>query len=166
MNEELSAAVDELRDIEAIKQLKARYFRAVDTKDVETFRQLFTEEATFEALGRVRRGRDEIVGMSSLVQPELRTVHHGFTPEIDITGPATASAIWAMEDFAILPPEDGHQVHVHGYGHYHETYEKRDGRWSIATLRLTRLRVDRSDEPVADDATSRLDTTGSQVADV
>jgi hypothetical protein len=31
---------------------------------------------------------------------------------------------------------------MHGYGHYHETYEKFDGRWLIKTLRLSRLRVD------------------------
>jgi hypothetical protein len=27
-------------------------------------------------------------------------------------------------------------------GHYHETYEKVEGKWQIKTLRLTRLRVD------------------------
>jgi len=36
---------------------------------------------------------------------------------------------------------------MHGYGHYHETYEliadgKGAGRWLIKTLKLTRLRVD------------------------
>ena len=31
---------------------------------------------------------------------------------------------------------------MHGYGHYHETYEKLDGRWLIKTIALTRLRVD------------------------
>jgi hypothetical protein len=31
---------------------------------------------------------------------------------------------------------------MHGYGHYHETYEKTDGRWRISSLKLTRLRVD------------------------
>ena len=31
---------------------------------------------------------------------------------------------------------------LHGYGHYHETYEKVDGQWLIKTITLTRLRVD------------------------
>ena len=31
---------------------------------------------------------------------------------------------------------------LHGYGHYHETYEKTDAGWRIKTIRLTRLRVD------------------------
>ena len=31
---------------------------------------------------------------------------------------------------------------MHGYGHYHETYEKGPDGWRIKTLLLTRLRVD------------------------
>jgi hypothetical protein len=31
---------------------------------------------------------------------------------------------------------------MHGWGHYHETYEKAGGRWAIKTLKLTRLRVE------------------------
>jgi hypothetical protein len=31
---------------------------------------------------------------------------------------------------------------MHGYGHYHETYEKVDGRWRIKSSKLTRLRED------------------------
>jgi len=140
-------AVSQLRDIEEIKRLKARYFRSVDTKDVATFRDLFTEDATFEALGRVRRGRDEIVAQSSLVDPGVRTVHHGHMPEIEITGPTTARGIWAMLDDVVFEPVDGRRRRARGYGHYHEEYVKRDGRWYIATLSLTRLRIERREEP-------------------
>ena len=31
---------------------------------------------------------------------------------------------------------------LQGFGHYHERYVKVDGRWRIAYLTLTRLRVD------------------------
>jgi hypothetical protein len=31
---------------------------------------------------------------------------------------------------------------MHGYGHYHETYERTDDGWRIKTITLTRLRVD------------------------
>ena len=31
---------------------------------------------------------------------------------------------------------------LHGYGHYHETYEKIDGTWRITTSSLSRLRMD------------------------
>ena len=36
--------VQELLDIEAIKQLKARYFRLLDAKDWEAFVEIFTED--------------------------------------------------------------------------------------------------------------------------
>jgi hypothetical protein len=60
-------------------------------------------------------------------------------PEIEITSPTTARGVWAMED-KLRWPERG--TAMHGYGHYHETYELVDGAWRIKTLTLTRLRVD------------------------
>jgi hypothetical protein len=66
------------------------------------------------------------------------TVHHGHMPEITLLSESTASGIWAMED-KLWWPEGSPLVHLHGYGHYHETYEKTDGQWRIMTLKLTRL---------------------------
>ncbi len=71
---------------------------------------------------------------------DITTVHHGHMPEIEITSPTTAEGIWAMEDLpwagdtAPMPFKT-----LRGFGHYHETYEKRDGGWGIKTIRLTRL---------------------------
>jgi hypothetical protein len=48
-----------------------------------------------------------------------------------------------MEDL-IWWPEGSHRKTLHGWGHYHETFEKIDGKWLIKTLRLTRLRVDQT----------------------
>jgi hypothetical protein len=49
------------------------------------------------------------------------TVHHGHMPEIELTSNGDATGTWAMEDELWFP--DGSPVlHVHGYGHYHETY--------------------------------------------
>jgi hypothetical protein len=58
--------------------------------------------------------------------------------EVEVTSGTTASAVWSMDDVLRWP--EG--AEMHGYGHYHETYEKVDGEWRIKTLRLTRLRVD------------------------
>ena len=69
---------------------------------------------------------------------EAVTVHHGHMPEIMLTGPDTARGIWAMEDVVEFP--DGHKLS--GFGHYHETYVRVGSDWRIATLHLTRLRVD------------------------
>jgi hypothetical protein len=36
------------------------------------------------------------------------------------------------------------EEHLHGWGHYHETYTKIDGSWFIQSRVLTRLRVDQT----------------------
>ena len=60
-------------------------------------------------------------------------MHHGHMPEIELTSPTTATGIWAMEDMLRYP--DGSEMH--GYGHYHETYEFAGDTWRIKTLTLT-----------------------------
>ena len=122
-------------DLEAIRQLKARYFRLMDTKDWDGFRELFTPDVVFE-------GVDAFLAMLLPALADVETVHHGHMPEIDITSPTTASGIWAMED-RLRFPESMPISSVHGFGHYHDTYVKSDdGRWRIASSRLTRLRTE------------------------
>jgi len=73
----------------------------------------------------------------------VTTCHHGHMPEIELTSATTATGIWAMEDHLWF--SEGHPLGIaqlHGYGHYHETYEKVGDRWYIKSLVLTRLRVD------------------------
>jgi uncharacterized protein (TIGR02246 family) len=128
-------------DIEAIKQLKARYFRTMDTKDWAGMREVFADDVvvdTTESGGDVVSGADAFVAFLQKTLGDVVTVHQGHMPEIDVTSATTASGVWALEDMLQWP--DG--TRLHGYGHYHETYEKADGAWRIKTLRLTRLRMD------------------------
>jgi uncharacterized protein (TIGR02246 family) len=136
-----------LLELEAIKQLKARYFRCMDTKDWEGFAEVFTPEAELDVTedagadaGRVK-GREQIVAGIQQVIGAARTVHHGHMPEIKLTGPDRAEGIWAMYDYVEFASEP-QPVGIRGYGHYHETYEKSDGQWRIARMRLSRLRRD------------------------
>jgi uncharacterized protein (TIGR02246 family) len=130
-----------LVDTEEIKRLKARYFRCLDTKDWSGLAGVFAADATLEAEGRVRHGRDEIVGKIAKVLDGVRSVHHGHMPEITITGTDTATGVWAMFDYLEFPtdPPSGFR----GFGHYEEEYVREDGAWLIKRLVLTRLRVDR-----------------------
>jgi len=130
-----------VNDVEAIRQLKARYFRFMDTKDWEAMRQVLMNDVvmdTREAGGNLMTGADPYMAFLREAIGDVVTVHHGHTPEIDLTSETTATGVWAMEDMLRWP--NGSEMH--GYGHYHETYEKVDGAWRIKTLRLTRLRVD------------------------
>jgi len=132
-------------DIEAIKQLKARYFRLMDQKRWDEWGQVFTADAVMEVpeAGMVNRGRTEIVSTVSAALVGARTVHHGHMPEIEVTGENRARGIWAMSDYVEWPPnDDGARVGITGYGHYLEEYAREDGQWRIARTRLERLRVD------------------------
>jgi uncharacterized protein (TIGR02246 family) len=131
-------------DHEAIKQLKARYFRTMDTKDWEGMRDVFTDDVlvdTTEAGGGVVEGGDAFVASLRTVLNDVVTVHHGHMPEIEIRSETEARGIWAMQD--ILEWPNGRRMY--GYGHYHETYERIANGWRIKTLKLTRLRVDVSE---------------------
>jgi hypothetical protein len=140
-----------LAAIEAVKQCKARYFRCLDTKDWTGFAGQFTPDALMDVSGEmgrtddpdagIIRGNEQIAGFVREMVGAVLTVHHGHTPEIEITSPTTARGVWAMED-ELRWPEGAPLRAMHGYGHYHETYEKIDGRWLIKSTKLTRLRVD------------------------
>jgi SnoaL-like protein len=139
-------AVQRLLDIEAIKQLKARYFRYMDQKRWDEWGDVFARDAVLEVpdANMVTTGRDTIVaGVSSLLEG-ARTVHHGHMPEIEVTGSDTARGTWAMFDYVEWPAsaEDGARVGLQGFGHYVEEYTREDGEWRISRSRLERLRVD------------------------
>jgi hypothetical protein len=139
----MTTAADEL---EAIRQLKARYCRFLDTKDVEGWRGVFTTDVVVlldmavstagadPKTAAPLEGVDNFVPMVMGGLENAATMHHCHTPEITLTSATTATGIWAMEDWIIFG--DGHELH--GAGHYRETYEKRDGNWQIKTLHLTR----------------------------
>jgi uncharacterized protein (TIGR02246 family) len=136
---------DRQDDIEAIKLVKARYFRCLDTRDWEGWGRVFAVDAVLEVpeADVVEHGRDAIVASVSAALTGATTVHHGHMPEIELTGPDTARGIWAMFDYVEWPPSDsGERIGLRGYGHYHEEYVREDGEWRIARTRLVRLRVD------------------------
>ncbi len=128
-------------DIEAIRQLKARYFRTMDTKDWSGMRRVFTDDVVIDTTGsggEVVNGADEFVAYLQPLLQDAVTVHHGHMPEIELTSPSTATGIWALQDTIIWP--DG--ARLQGYGHYHETYEQVAGEWRIKSSTLTRLHLD------------------------
>lgn len=141
-------------DVEAIRQLKARYFRGVDTRDWELLRSVFTEDAE---IGPMESGvpahvialqppapghapsNTSVGAFMARIEPFLvgvLTVHHGHQPEITFTADGEADGIWPMEDVLVWP-KDGYRFR--GAGYYWERYRKVDGEWRIASVRLTRL---------------------------
>jgi hypothetical protein len=137
---------ERLSAVEEIKQLKARYFRCMDTKDWDGYASVFAPDAEMDMRSEdpesgLNRGAQAIADYVRKAVDPVVTVHHGHMPEIEITSDDTATGIWAMED-KLQFPEGSPISWMHGYGHYHETYERIAGAWKIKTLRLSRLRID------------------------
>ena len=142
--------IDELLAIEAIKRLKARYFRCFDTKDWEGWLDVFTDDVTLEFSVNVTgnepdpaatllEGKQAIADFVVPYTTPAQTVHQGHMPEIEILSDTEARGVWAMEDIV-----DHFDNVAHGFGHYHETYRKGPDGWRIASVRLTRLRISQS----------------------
>jgi len=132
-----------LLDLEAIKQLKARYCRLLDAKDWTAWRDLFCDDLISDIVGAgggFSTGADDFVAYTrrSIGKRSQSTVHQVHSPEIVLESETTARGVWALNDVVLLVPS----VTLQGYGHYHETYEKAEGQWRIRSLRLDRLRED------------------------
>ena len=128
-------------DIEDIKQLKARYFRMMDMKDWDGLARVFTEDVEIDVTGEgggVTKSVADYIPFLRAAIEDVITVHHGHMPEIQLTSPTTAVGIWALED-QLWWPEGSPIKYMHGFGHYHETYEKNGGGWRIKTMTITRL---------------------------
>ncbi|MBM9458336.1 nuclear transport factor 2 family protein [Nocardioides sp. zg-536] len=150
--------VDALLALEEIKRVFAARLRVMDTKQWHLYAGLHTADVVSETWGglpldkqpRTDAESNRVVGNEALAETIRRfldgpipvtSVHHGHTPEIELTSATTARGVWAMEDHLWWSDEDG-EYHLHGYGHYHEEYRREDGRWLISYRSLTRLRVD------------------------
>ncbi|HZP45595.1 MAG TPA: nuclear transport factor 2 family protein [Candidatus Binataceae bacterium] len=140
--------IEKLVAIEAVRQTKARYFRLMDTKDWEGFAAVFAPDATVDyasenpaASNFKASGAANIVALVRQIIGEALTIHHGHMAEVEILTPTTARAVVAMEDLIFWPAGARNRT-LHGWGHYHETYERVADRWLIKSLKLTRLRVE------------------------
>lgn len=150
--------IERLIAIEEIKQLKARYFRGVDSGDGDLVREILAEDCVLDyrgccvdpttekdfipAMNVVLRGRDSWVsdGMSKL---GIVSAHQGHNFELYFDSDTTANGIWSMTDRLYFPP-GGDFSQMTGYGHYIETYEKSGSTWKLKTTRIKRIRVEAS----------------------
>ncbi|MDO3333924.1 nuclear transport factor 2 family protein [Mycobacteroides abscessus] len=125
-----------------LSQAKARYCRAVDTKDWNTVADLMTSDIEF-GIGdtteepQMVTGRHETLALLQSLVADSKTAHQVYAPEIDLDGD-TATVIWAVQDRAIF--ESG--LSVTGYGHYYERWVTGGGRWRVASMKLIHLFVD------------------------
>lgn len=134
-------------DVWEIQQLKARYFRTMDLKLWDEFRDVFTDDLKFyfdtsktpQTQTPTVESADALVEYLSSLDPDRRTIHQGHMPEIKFSDADHATGIWAMFDWV---DDLAGGWAIKGYGHYHEKYVRcPDGKWRICESRLTRLRT-------------------------
>jgi hypothetical protein len=122
----------DLVEIEAIKRLKYKYMRCLDQKLWDEMAECFVEDASaaysggkysFEGREAILQFLRESMGADSFLSSHR--VHH---PEIDLTGPDTATGTWALEDVVI---ETRLQLTIRGAAFYEDEYVKQDGIWRI-----------------------------------
>jgi hypothetical protein len=134
-----------LWDVEQIKQLKARYFRLLDSQQWDAFRDLFTDDCKHylpDGASRDWIDNDEYFATLAATLVPGVTVHHGHMPEVTLLGERDAEGIFALFDYVDTQPASG-PIAMTGYAHYYETYRKcDDDRWRISSKRNVRLRLD------------------------
>lgn len=121
-----------LEDIESIRQLKARYFHACDTKDVDAIRACFSSGTVHIDYGVIGQfaAREDFVAVYQAMACHLNIVdmHHGQNAQIQWESPERARAVWDLYFFQINT-ETGTLTQL--AGHYLDRYGKEESRWVI-----------------------------------
>lgn len=134
--------VSDLIQIEAIKVLRARYCRLVDSKDWPGFRALFTDGFIYvdDAKDLTIETADAFVEFVSTRHASSISVHQACMPEIDLIAEGSASGIWAVSDYVEIPCKGGRMIQE-GSGNYFEDYVQQHGAWRFARIHLTRFQI-------------------------
>ena len=137
--QQLTARVCELEDERAIRELKARYLRACDLKDVDAVRDALLPQGAIIAFEGfpVFDDREPFVAVYREMgcAPGIYDIHHGANGEIAFDGPDAARGRWSLLFHNInLAARTLIQMGVE----YDDRYVRRDGRWWIAETRSRR----------------------------
>jgi SnoaL-like domain len=139
-----ATSAQELLEIEAIRQLKARYCLVVDAQDWARYRDLFTDDAriggelplTGEPSGRAYDPDAFVAAVSQTLRGwlTLHTVHGSL---IELTSDTTARGLWAYTQRGF----------GHTGGYYNEEYAKGEHGWRIAAMQITLVHPYRREDP-------------------
>jgi hypothetical protein len=141
--DEIRATLQRLSDIEAIRQVKARYIRLADAKEWDAWgKEVFTHDCQLETeeVG-ITEGRENVVATVSQAMAGAKTVHRVYTPEITFTDPDTASAIFPLYYYTTWVSASGPMA-ARGYGYYHETYVRMADGWRLKRSKRIRQSAD------------------------
>jgi SnoaL-like domain len=121
-----------LEAIEAIRQLKARYFHACDNKQPEVVRECFAAGKIDLRYGRIGNfgDREQMLAVFTALacQPHIVEMHHGQNPRIEVHDADNATGIWGLYYYLI---DTRRQTVTQLAGSYDDAYARLDGQWLI-----------------------------------
>ncbi len=137
----MAYTLQQLSDLEDIRTLKHRYFRAIDTADMDLLGSLFTQDIAVDYRGGTYRvqvnGREDMLEfLANSFHSGAVAMHHGHMPEITLTSDDTAEGIWYLEDIFINIESNSHTI---GSAIYRDEYRREDGVWKIARTEYDRI---------------------------
>ena len=125
--------MQDLQALEAIRQLKYRYFRSLDCNDWALFAECLSEDcrAAYSDGRLCLDGRRAIVDFmrENMSGADFLSMHHGHHPEIAIEDADNATGTWYLED-TIISLKRG--TRLYGAAIYEDRYRREDGRWLIS----------------------------------
>ncbi len=126
--------IQQISDRLEIEALLARYARAVDTKDWELWRSVFTEDALvdYSSAGAIAGQRDEVADWLAAALAEMPMMQHFITNiEADVSG--DTAAVRAMFYNPMRLPGAPDPSYCGGY--YHHTLVRTPAGWRSRHLR-------------------------------
>ncbi len=137
MDPEARDRIAALEEIQAIRRLKARYWRSLDYRRFDELGQCFAEDGMIDVPENnfTLRGPQQISEVMPQALAGMVTVHQGHNEDIAITGPGTATGRWTLHDILYHSATGVKSV---GWGFYEDDFVKVDGEWKIKTVRLKR----------------------------
>ena len=128
----LEERIQRLEDIEAIKQLKAKYLHDCDTKDIEGIRECFSANEVMIDYGAIGSftNRESFLEVFQAMACNEHTIdmHHGQNPQIDWVNTEKASASWDLYFYQVNTET---QNLTQLAGSYSDEYEKINDQWVI-----------------------------------
>ncbi|MFC8042558.1 nuclear transport factor 2 family protein [Nocardia sp. NPDC057353] len=141
--DDLARRLDDLDRVEAIKQLKYRYFRACDAKDATAFRGCFVRAGAridygplgaYDDAGPLAAIFGTVAGHRVDGEYVVFDMHHGGHPDITLTSATTATGRWTLK-FRQVNLLDRTETLM--TGEYHDEYLLEDGAWRMSASTLT-----------------------------
>jgi hypothetical protein len=128
--------IETLQELGEIYLLKARRDRAADTKDWVLYESLHApDHRSYNGDYPAWTTAVEMIANISKIMQHLTTLHHSHSPEITFESRTEARGIWAMKGLSLWRQE-GDEHWFLAFGHYFETYQKREGKWLFTSRKV------------------------------